>query len=1839
MLRKNLLAIIALCLLIAFSVTTVITAQEDEPAAETTAEAPTEPPTEIPTELPTEVPTEAPTVTEAPTTEATIEATAEATPTVEATAEATAEATLEVTVSPTPESTLTQIVESESAAVAQAGVWTQYLNEAASGGTFIASSGSTGDILTLTFTGSALEIIYIQSAILGTFAIEIDGALVQAINANGAEMIVGARAAVTGLAEATHIVRIIPLEGIIAIDAFALEAAATVVAPAITETPAGTETPIPNDLGSEQAATTFVVTNTSDSGAGSLRQAILDANANSGTDTITFNIPGPGVHTIQPLSALPAITAPLIINGYSQPASAPAAAVTPATLLIELDGQLAGNSFGLTISSSGSTIKGLVINRFSYEGIFLSGPNAKNNRIEGNHIGTNAAGTAGLGNNRSGVAIGDGASNNTIGGTTPAARNVISGNNERGIVIYNNSKNNRIQGNYIGANASGTAAIANTDNGVHIGGGSTGNTIGGTTAGARNIISGNGGNGIGMDNTSGNLIQGNYLGTDVTGMIDLGNFYAGVALDHVNNNTIGGTTAGARNIISGNNDGITVYSDSARNLIQGNIIGLAADGTTPLGNDFNGVYIVGGGSINNTIGGTTASARNIISANGDNGVALYSAANKNLIQGNYIGTDITGNLDVGNTSSGIAMDGAFNNTIGGTVAGSRNILSGNGFAGVNIYSTGGNSSSNKIQGNYIGTNAAGNAAIGNDNGINIDNAPDTIIGGTSSSARNVISGNNHPGIYIVGTGATGTLIQGNYVGVNAAGIASLGNGISGGIGVDIFDAPNNTIGGTTASARNIISANGSVSDWGGGIQIAGAHARGNRVIGNYIGTSANGSIDLGNVGPGVAIADGASDNTIGGTAAGSRNVISGNGDDPNGIWGPGIFIHHSGTSNNRVQGNYIGINAAGTAVLPNTDGILISEGATGNLIGGTTASARNIISGNIYQGVGIFDEGTSNNLVQGNYIGTNPAGTRALGNQGNGVLIGWMASNNTIGGTVSGARNIISSNGSSGVTIDGYVDDPGTQTRTNGNSVQGNYIGLDKTGNIKLGNGRDGVSLDSETFGNLIGGTIPGARNVISGDFYNSVAIFASNNTIQGNYIGTNAAGTKAMEGGIYIGFGSNNLIGGTVPGARNVIADSNGSGIHISGTNSTNNLVQGNYVGVGPSGNNRLGNLYDGIWINDGASGNIIGGTNPAARNIISGNGGSGITIYDAGTENNLVQGNYIGTNVTGTRDLGNTYDGVAVLDGAANNTIGGTDPAARNIISGNNANGIAIYGTGTENNLIQGNYIGTNAAGTGDLGNDADGVVVSGGAANNTIGGGAGGAGNLISGNGKPGVGTGIGLYGDVSGVIIQGNRIGTNAAGTGGIPNGDYGVALGWNVDNNLIGGSGPGEGNLIAYNNSWGIRVFTDDSSGNRFLGNSIHSNRRLGISLGWPGLIPTINDDDDGDSGANGLQNFPILDSITATDVTGSLNSTPDTDFRIEFFSSPACDPSGFGEGQTFLGFANVTTGANGDVPVNFAGTFTASTIITATATNLTTNDTSEFSPCLLLTTASVTRAPALVSPASNGFTNDITPIFTWGAVPNATYYQIEVADSSSFANIVFTATGPARAVESTTGLNDQKYWWRVRGLNGSNAPGPYSAPRAFTVDTVPPTTSPALVSPANNAFTSSLTPTFRWSKMAGAKNYQLVIDIDPNCPNPFYWSPVTTGTSYTLKNFETLPGEDTYYWCVIGDDVAGNWGPFSPSRTLFVTLLRIPLNGTTTSDTTPSFSWSRAPGSLSSYKVVINDTPDLNTPVYESPIQAGISFTLPNANALAPGTYYWTIVVADTGWVVIDQIFWTFTIS
>jgi len=689
---------------------------------------------------------------------------------------------------------------------------------------------------------------------------------------------------------------------------------------------------------------TFTVTNTADSGQGSLRWAITNANANPGPDLIYFNISGTAPFTINLLSALPDVTDPVTIDATTQPGWANAG-----TPVVELNGTNAGSSsVGLQLNSAFNTVVGLAINRFPSYGIVLSGVS---NVIQGNFIGTDTTGTTARGNGSYGIWVES--SGNRIGGSKGSQGNVISGNNDNGIYIGTSS--NVVQGNYIGISATGANALGNRYSGVVINGGS-GNLIGGGTAGARNCISGNGISGVFLNGEDAvqNMIQGNYIGTDDSGELVVSNANDGITVSGASSNIISG------NVISGNGtNGVFLAGPGATgNILAGNLIGTDASGILALGNRNGGVTITASG---NLIG-----AGNVISGNPPGGIFLVGGASGNLVQGNLIGLSAAGTSALPNGGDGISISGASSNTIGGSVAAARNVISGNAYNGIKILTA--TDVLNTVCGNYIGTDATGTQAVPNVlAGIRIQGCSN-VVGGVTAGSGNVISGNGQQGIFLAGTNGNvmGNVIQGNLIGLDATGAGSLGNVIE---GVVISGAANNQIGGTTAAARNVISANGALMQTIGyvGVYLFGAGTSGNVIQGNYIGTDSSGALGRGNANEGIYFLN-VSSNQIGGSVAGAGNLISAN--NARGIW-------LANASWNVVQGNFIGTKADGTNALGNLwHGIDIDVNSTNNTVGGPVSGAGNHIAfaqtwqGNGYSGVRVRT-GSLNNLISGNSIFSN----------------------------------------------------------------------------------------------------------------------------------------------------------------------------------------------------------------------------------------------------------------------------------------------------------------------------------------------------------------------------------------------------------------------------------------------------------------------------------------------------------------------------------------------------------------------------------------------------------------------------------------------------------------------------------------------------------------------------------------------------------------------------------------------------------------------------------------------------------------------------------------------------
>jgi titin len=519
----------------------------------------------------------------------------------------------------------------------------------------------------------------------------------------------------------------------------------------------------------------FTVTNTSNAGPGSLRQAIEEANAaHCCVIAIDFSI-GSGQTTISLSSALPPITGTAVsIDATTQPGYS-------STPLIRLDGVGApAGSTGLLLEGGEDSLRGLQITNWS-TGIRITKPGS-GALLEANYIGND--GTSAL-PNTTGVEIDSGASFATIGGPNGAtSRNVISGNGVGVRIAGSSTKGNDVEGNFIGTDATGNSAISNND-GVIVKEGAEENTVGGAGLSERNVCSGNSHKCVGIFGvgTKKNRVEGNLIGTDVNGSAALGNRANDVQIgEGATENTIGGSGRARQVIAASLLDGVVITgSGTDENQVVGNYIGTDESGSHALGNGEDGV-LVGPRPEKNAIGGASATMLNVISGNSRHGVEIRGTENR--VNGNYIGLDASGGTALGNHKDGVVIMGK-KNTVGGPSAtpgaSPGNVISGNLIDGVRI--TGISTSSNVLEGNCIGTESSCSAARANgrdgvlvDQGASGDAVGGATPAGTCKSACNVIADNSATGIVVAGKATVGNAILGNSIFANGAG--AMGPGIA-----------------------------------------------------------------------------------------------------------------------------------------------------------------------------------------------------------------------------------------------------------------------------------------------------------------------------------------------------------------------------------------------------------------------------------------------------------------------------------------------------------------------------------------------------------------------------------------------------------------------------------------------------------------------------------------------------------------------------------------------------------------------------------------------------------------------------------------------------------------------------------------------------------------------------------------------------------------------------------------------------------------------------------------------------------------------------------------------------
>ncbi len=1287
-----------------------------------------------------------------------------------------------------------------------------------------------------------------------------------------------------------------------------------------------------------------------DGNPGSLRWAINQVNADKakGVDTIDFDIAGTGPFVIAPTSALPTITHRVVIDGYSQPGASPNTLATGdnAIILIELSGTNAGFSSGLTITANRSTVQGLAINQFAQEGIRLTV--GSDDVVSGNFLGTDPTGTIALPNQDSGVLV-DGSNSDTVGGTTPAARNIVSGNTNQNISLINGSSGNVIAGNWVGLTAAGNATLPTDGNGVSLALASS-NTVGGTAAGAGNVIGGQTFDGVVIDSSNGIVVEGNRIGTDPTGTIALGNDGVGVFIGFSNaaDNTIGGASPGAGNLISGNlSDGVLVNSEiGSGNAILGNLIGTDVTGTVALPNQGHGVHIQGNGV---TVGGTRPGAGNVISGNLGDGVFLEGASS-NVVQGNSVGTDASGIRPLGNGINGVSATFGFssdlsatNNTIGGTGAGAGNIIAFNSNIGVKI----GESPFDSSTGNAILSNSIfANGALGIDLGADgvTPNTPGGVIGAPNNDQP-------YPGLLAFVNFGTTAAIKGTLA-------ASPSTTYT----VQFF-------GNTTADP----------SGFGQGQLLLGTTAITTDATGN-----AAFQFTFPFVPAGVQFASATATDPSGNTSEFAQDVPQFLANPPVAalndtyltdinttlnVAAPGVQINDVALGGASMTSVLV-TNATHGSVTLNADGSFTYQPKTG-FTGTDSFTYEDVVAGQTSNIATVTIQVRPKTFFVTNTNDSGPGSLRQtilFANQSN------STPPDTIKFNIPGTGPFIISPLSILPTIthptviNGYTQ-PGASANTL--SQGDNAVIL--------------IQLSGSLSGFSNGLTIEAGVSTVEGlsftDFDEAVNLTgAGGDVISGDFIGTDPTGTTPFEGndlGVMVQNAGNNVIGGTKPADRDVISGNDfGEGIEI-GNGSTANRVQGDYIGTDATGLEALGNFY-GIVLENAPS-TSIGGRTAGAGNVISGNTIDAILSVEdfstgLGPNDLVIQGNLIGTDATGEVALANGGNGVD-LEGGINATIGGANSGAGNVISGNSSYGIALFSP-VSGVLVQGNLIGTDATGTTALGNSIDGVEVF--ASGITIGGRTAGSGNVISSNAQGG----IALL--ASGNLVQGNFIGTDQTGANALGNtGDGVVVNGFQSADNTIGGTAKGAGNVIAFNSGVGVDVldpFSTNNVGNAILSNLIYSNAKLGIDLGGDGVTP--NHTGGLIPGPNGFENFPVLTSAVTsspnTVINGSLNAAASETFTIQFFANTTADPSGFGQGQIFVGSISVKTDSSGNATfkATFKVAFSPGLFVSATATDPNGN-TSEFSQdiALTLSTPTVSSPPTrstAISSVDNALADSLT---------------------------------------------------------------------------------------------------------------------------------------------------------------------------------------------------------------------------------------------------------------------------
>ena len=990
----------------------------------------------------------------------------------------------------------------------------------------------------------------------------------------------------------------------------------------------------------------FVVTNTQDSGAGSLRQAILDANANPGPDDITFNIPGAGVHTVKPLSPLPVVTDTVNIDGYMQPGSAANSIMggSNAVILVELDGSAAGvGASGLEITGNTVNVSGLVINRFGGHGIFYSA--GGEGTVAGCYVGTNAAGTAALGNGGHGVAIVNSGSH-LIGGAAAGDSNIIAGNGGDGVHIEEiaggDADVNVVQGDRIGV-GSGGGALPNAGNGVYVFGDQ--NTVGGENAGEGSEIANNSSDGVEVASGVSNSVRGNSVyanaglgielrdgqpdgtvtpndsfdgddganrlqnfplidsatrtvnGTDIAGTLDslpgVGfriDFYSSPSCDPSGNGE-GQTYLGSKTVGT-LDDGHSNFSLSLPALTTvGHFVTATATSEDQNTSEFSPCVLVTAPTVT-WDGSDDTNWHN--GANWDTGTVPTATDNALIPSGAINNEPAISTADA--AAAGVTVQAGRTLTVGGgrTLDAAATNVNGGAFLNVPANQTGTLKGTLTLDGSLTGVNSA--SVFRFDGAALTDNGSISVavlrFGGTAQTfagAGAVTSQTTE-----VLSGATVTLGANRTLGA----LTVLGGGtFSQGAGFNL-----------TLLGKLTVTAGGTLQNLGTGDLTLGGDVLNDGVVNLNGGGAACGDADA------ILIrsTDAATQRAWSGAGTFSLSDV-----DVNSQAGTAQVTVRSGTNSGNNGPNWIfSVCPAGTTLTVNST----DDGNDGACNAAHCSLREAILTANSTPGQ---FETIAFQIGGGGPQTISP--TSALPAVTDPV---------NIDGTTQpgfGGSPIVELNGASAGAS------AGLNITSGGSTVRGLVVN---------GFGADGIRLSS-----------------------------GGGNTVVGNYIGTNVAGTSARANGgsgLLIDNAPNNNVGGTTAAERNLISGNN-VGVLVSGVGANSNLIRGNFVGTRADGTSALPNVTGGIVIANGAGGNFVGGTGAAAGNLIAFNGGDGVAI-SSGTGNRVLS-NSIHTNGTTAQHLGIDLG----PDGVAPNDAGDADAGANNLQNSPVINSAASNGVTT--------------------------------------------------------------------------------------------------------------------------------------------------------------------------------------------------------------------------------------------------------------------------------------------------------------------------------------------------------------------------------------------------------------------------------------------------------------------------------------------------------------------------------------------------------------------------------